>query len=795
MDALAGFAKSDVDTEMTVLTQEDINEENADTSDEVETLQKSLREAVHDENVQPKMQCLMMDASFSMVTMQGEDSGIMWETTPGHCTSPWASEAGTYTTDPSCMAVVRPTTPGSLQPGRIVIEMDEQQITRRKKNKEMARGQKSNEDRQREILVGSSDNISARPELVGVSQPNVKADGEVDEELTDSVVDKEQQLFNLVSEGSEILNIVVPHKLATVDEEESKEMVDNLSYLEESPVTKANEDFDLNNELLILAQAPTESGASRGDKVPDLHPLGPNVMDPPGAPVARPLSKQAAGNVDYFEAFALIDAQAPGSPAVTAQGQDTLEAEEAGINLDTEKPMKAKRSTVTTVDPEKTDTISLGELISDLLDEVFYGDTKSDQMKSSPKRHDGCEVTTSKLPAKQSGSVLFGSQEDILTPIFLPEGPPKIIDPILLEEPKAMAFLYTDLYEEAIGSRKKEDDTESVTSEKSFHSRQSDREVRGYLEKYALIDETPALEIEVTEKEKFSEDGLRILSEDLYDFGEFLSKCEKVEIQHSDEDITDFFRSSGNSSPCDTEPFPQSLEEEATPPVMKNKTKTDKTISITEQKATEDREDPTSVSDFEFFFEEPDWSTVDHLTGMDGKGDSVHTGQELWKQHMEMQKPVAPPRRKATTSPKECLDLMPLTPVEVIMEEKEESGRKEQREEEKETASPAETADEGDGEEATQVHATLEASITVATVTPEREGVKDTNDTAVRDTKPGHDGDAETTERSETETPQKQSNQDDGDIEPSELAMLEVKTKKQVLETEPAKERRQCIIL
>uniref|UniRef100_A0AAV2IUI6 tRNA-uridine aminocarboxypropyltransferase n=1 Tax=Knipowitschia caucasica TaxID=637954 RepID=A0AAV2IUI6_KNICA len=57
-----------------MLTQEDVSEERVDTNDEVETLQNSFLEAVHDDNIQPKMQCLMMDSSFSMVTMQGEDS-------------------------------------------------------------------------------------------------------------------------------------------------------------------------------------------------------------------------------------------------------------------------------------------------------------------------------------------------------------------------------------------------------------------------------------------------------------------------------------------------------------------------------------------------------------------------------------------------------------------------------------------------------------------------------------------------------------------------------------------------
>ncbi|XP_038590445.1 cardiomyopathy-associated protein 5 [Micropterus salmoides] len=463
------LARSDVDTEMTVLTPEDISEENPEDSDDVENLRNSLREAVHDDNVRPKMQCLMMDSSFSMVTMQGEDSGIAWETTPSRCTTPWAAEAGNAV-DLSSLVAGRPATPGSVPAGKIIFVMDEELISRRKKTKERVSSQKSRADRQREVLVGSSENISGRPELVGFSQPNVKTEGEGDEEeANDPLEDKEQQLFRLVSEGSEILNIVVPPKLATVDEEESKEMVDNLSYLEDSLVPKASEDSH-DYELV--------TGAVGGYQVKSSPATGPNVMDPPGAPVARPPGRGARANADYFEAFTMIDGQAPGSPAVIAQGQ--VEQEVVTGSQDTESYVHSKDDTTTTtttvaaasttfVDNE-SDTISLEEITSELLDEVFYGGT--DNYMKSLDREDGvAEGAPSRLPSKTSGSTLFGSQEDILTPIFLPEGPAKIIDPILLEEPKAMAFLYTDLYEESIGSRKKEEDTESMTSEKSFHSR------------------------------------------------------------------------------------------------------------------------------------------------------------------------------------------------------------------------------------------------------------------------------------------------------------------------------------
>ncbi|KAM7368691.1 hypothetical protein PAMP_013003 [Pampus punctatissimus] len=788
MDTLTEDFASDVDPEMTVLTQDDIIEENPEVSDDMENLRNSLREAVHDDNVRPKMQCLMMDSSFSMVTMQGEDSGIAWETTSSRCTTPWASEGRNPTMDLGSPVAVQPVTPGSHPAGKIIFVIDEELMSRRKRTKERVGSQNSKADL---ALVGSSDNISGRPELVGFSQPNVKTeDEEGEEEPIDPLADKEQRLFRLVSEGSEILNIVVPPKLVSVDEEESKEMVDNLSYLEESVVPKASEEthdnvFDLNYDMAI------STDAARGDQ--PLSAMSPNVMDPPGAPVARPLGQRAAGNVDYFEPFTLIDAQAPGSPAVITQGQVEPEAEGTIESQDTEKPEQSKGTTATnlTVGNEKSDTISLEEITSELLDEVFYGGTDNYLVKADKEGEgQGDKRAPSRLPSKPSGSNLFGSQEDILTPIFLPDGPPKIIDPILLEEPKAMAFLYTDLYEEATGNQQKEEDTESITSEKSFHSRHSDREARGYLEKYVLIDETPAVEAQPTDKEKCQEEGPRILSQDLYDFCDFLPKAEKDDMPTSEEEVTDFFRSSANSSPCDVEPFPRSLEEDEAQSTTTSMAKIHKSVSITVEKVNQIPVDPFSVLDFSS--EEPDWGSIDdHPTALEEKDVMVHTAQEVWKPNLEMQKPVAPPRKKAS-SRKACLDLTPLTPVD--LQEKEACG-KEQREEEKETASPAETADEGDEDG----EANVSLSKNALTEAPQTESVKDSNEITIRDTKPAlaEEKDIETVEekkRSETEAATKQTEPEEVDIKSSESAKVEVNPEKQGDST--AKQAKgQCVIL
>ena len=673
--------------------------------------------------------------------------------------------------------------------------MDEELISRRKKTKERASSQR----RQPEVLAESSENISGRPELVGVSEPNVKTKGEgAEEESTEAQEDKEQWLFSLVSEGSEILNIVVPPKHDTVDEEESKEMVDNLSYLEESLVPKANEETN-DNEIMLLADTPTVSV----EQTHHSFPIGPHAMDPPGAPVARSPGRGASGHVDYFEALNLIDAQAPGSPAVVAERQVEPDVEGSVNSQDSAKLVQSENTTANPVNLDRSDTVSLGEINIELLDEVFYGGTDEYLNKRRERELRGGDAKGKllRLPSKTSGSTLFGSQEDILTPIFLPEGPTKIIDPILLEEPKAMAFLYTDLYEEAIGSRQKEEDTESMTSEKSFHSRHSDREARGYLEKYALIDETPAVKVDATDKEKGPEEGPRTLCQDLCDF-DFPSEPEKGEVPNSEEEITDFFRSSANSSPCDMERISRSVEEDDTQSAPKTKANTKKKVSITVGKVPEIPEDPLSISSFEFPAEEPDWGTTDdHPTTLDDKDISGNSDQQLWKQGLEVHKPVAPPRKKATTSPKASLDLTPLTPVDAIIQEKEEAGGKEQREEEKETASPEETADEGDVEGEETMLSSFEVSMSeYALAAEETVSVKESNE--ITDTKPAaaEEEDTKIVEEEQTETATKQTESEEINIKSPDSAKTEVNPEKHgdssaALSTEPAKDKGHCIIL
>lgn len=483
-------------------------------------ISSSLRAIVQEEIVKPKVQCLMMDSAFSMVTLQSEDSGILWETAASRSSTPWASETSSPAPDLCNNLVPRcPTSPGSETAGRITFIMDEDHMIRRKKRKR---------NKALEKLPVIKDEVTGepdRPAMVEVSVPNVMLEKEKEDERKDSKEARKQRLFCLVSEGSEILNIVVPPKVSTVDEEESKILVDNLSYLEDTPVIKASE-------------IPEEPEASEEkENLKQLQATVQAVSEP--LALIKPTQKQGTCE-DYFEKFILLDNQTP-SGVPTADTNQEPENTEQGELYEGEDGKPA---------PEVSDdsaSISELEITSEHVDEVFYGSGRDPDFRNTTKGANKVEEQQ-KSPLKKSGCDLFGSQESILTPIFLPEGPQKIIDLVLLEEPKAMAFMYSDLYADAVGSRKKQDDTESVTSEKSFHSQESDIEDRGYLEKFVLKDETPVTQVDPL-YDDCREDGIRMWSQDA--FGLTQNDKDDTETLDDVDEITDFFRNSASSSPCE----------------------------------------------------------------------------------------------------------------------------------------------------------------------------------------------------------------------------------------------------
>ncbi|XP_028269855.1 cardiomyopathy-associated protein 5 [Parambassis ranga] len=462
-----------------------------DDEDEVEELQNSLREVVQDQSVKPKLQCLMVDPSFSMVTVQSEDSGIVWETASSRCSTPWASE--TSSISEACSME------GSGGAGKITIVFDEEKIVRRRTRS----GGRSSRLGDRLSRPGSSRSASAlgveRPEMMEVSLPNVKEEKPQTEQDLEEIKNKDQQLFSLISEGYEILNIRVPSKLPTVDEEESTELQDNLSYLDQTPKIKSKNHHDwtqeenhaVPEEEEITDQEPSKQASSRPSADTELR--------------QTPTQIEPTTDIDYFEKFTLVDVVVPGEQAPVLEG----EAEQPMVKPQPEEQKPAKE--VATDSPSASEDsfvfVTDVDIVGEHLDEVFYGEGAPAAVHQRPEdKEEGRGGMRSRRESqrstKENGAVLFGSEETTLTPIFISPGPPKIIDPILLEEPTAMSFMYSDLYEDAMGERKKSDEeyseAESLASEKSYKRRFSDSEEGGgYLEKFTLKDETPTVEVQL----------------------------------------------------------------------------------------------------------------------------------------------------------------------------------------------------------------------------------------------------------------------------------------------------------
>ncbi|XP_071338873.1 cardiomyopathy-associated protein 5 [Trachinotus anak] len=523
-----------LDSEMTELLEFQSEASEAvsqDDEDEVEELRNSLREVVQDQSVKPKLQCLMVDPSFSMVTVQSEDSGIVWETASSRCSTPWASDTSSVSEAYSME--------GSGAAGKITIVFDEDKVVRRRTRS----GGRSSRLGDRLSRPGSSRSASAlgveRPEMAEVSLPNVKQEKTDTEPDLEEIKDKDQQLFSLISEGYEILNIRVPSKLPTVDEEESTELQDNLSYLDQTPKIKSRNHHDwtwqqnhvLPEEGGILDhQEPSKQDSSRASADTE--------------PGQTPSQRENTADIDYFEKFTLLDEAVPGEQAPGLQE----EAERPAVKPQAEEHKPAKETATDSPSASEDSFVFVTdvEIVGEHLDEVFYGEgAPGDALQR--KDDDETEVEArmrmrreSQRSMKENGSALFGSEETILTPIYISPGPPKIIDPILLEEPTAMSFMYSDLYEDAVGERRRSDEehseAESVASEKSYKRCLSDADAEeedGYLEKFILKDETPTVDVQ-PESEEGEGEGRMLWSQGRFE----MTGCLRRVVKEEDEDKT-----------------------------------------------------------------------------------------------------------------------------------------------------------------------------------------------------------------------------------------------------------------
>ncbi|NXE15835.1 CMYA5 protein, partial [Lophotis ruficrista] len=342
---------------------------------------------------------------------------------------------------------------------------------------------------------------------------------------------EQKDLFNIISEGYEILNIHAPAHISSVDQEESKHMPDKLEYLETNPSFKRKLADDGHRALAsgttteisessMLAK-PTSHKPEELVKIDDVEETGETQQENPLLPennnnaVLDP--NNGMGDMDYFEKYTLIDDKSP-------------------IKLHFERPSSLFPVTEDPNEPveeatsfkESAEGDALEEEFSLLedLDEVFYGPVKgeskiqsyADSPKPLPLQKSidtsSKKVTNVEDERKSPGTPLFDSEEGVLERSLLFPTTVAAVNPELLEEPPALSFLYKDLYAEAIGEKTKDEtpsDEESANSNASFPSRNSDTDdgTGIYFEKYILKDEIPNKAIgpqkdQIPEDESFS---------------------------------------------------------------------------------------------------------------------------------------------------------------------------------------------------------------------------------------------------------------------------------------------------
>uniref|UniRef100_A0A803VES2 Cardiomyopathy associated 5 n=1 Tax=Ficedula albicollis TaxID=59894 RepID=A0A803VES2_FICAL len=336
---------------------------------------------------------------------------------------------------------------------------------------------------------------------------------------------EQKDLFNIISEGYEILNIHAPAHISSVDQEESKHMPDKLEYLETNP--------SFRRKLVEDGQRALTSG--RTTEISESSVVGPashelielekkedaeeteetqqeNLLLPENNNYAKLDPNNGTADMDYFEKYTLIDDKSPIKPQF-----------ERRISLSpvTEDPNESMEEAKSVKESTEVDTLEEFSLLEDL-DEVFYGTIKgeskmksyADASKPLPlqKSIDSSSksITNVEDEWKSPGTPLFDSEEGVLERSLLFPTTVAAVNPELLEEPPALSFLYKDLYAEAVGEKTKDEtpsDEESGNSNASFPSRNSDTDdgTGMYFEKYILKDEIPSKPIG-PEKDQISED-------------------------------------------------------------------------------------------------------------------------------------------------------------------------------------------------------------------------------------------------------------------------------------------------
>ncbi|XP_016065847.1 PREDICTED: cardiomyopathy-associated protein 5 [Miniopterus natalensis] len=316
--------------------------------------------------------------------------------------------------------------------------------------------------------------------------------------------EEQKSAFSIISEGCEILNIHAPAFISSVDQEESEQMQDKLEYLEEKASLKALP-FPGDSETVAcyetlkskLEESDKKVASLKENKEKETHKAKEEISTDSETGDLAFNQPTVPSEEDYFEKYTLIDYNiSPESEKQKAPGK--LNVEEKLSKEVTEETVSFPEGSEESVLEHEYDLVKL--------DESFYGPERDYSTLSHPETQkslviqkstdrDASKSTSRDVDSKSPGMPLFDTEEGVLSRSRIFPTTAKAINPELLEEPPALAFLYKDLYEEAVGEKKKEGETasegDSVNSEASFPSRNSEtNDGTGiYFEKYTLKDD------------------------------------------------------------------------------------------------------------------------------------------------------------------------------------------------------------------------------------------------------------------------------------------------------------------
>uniref|UniRef100_A0A8V0YFK9 Cardiomyopathy associated 5 n=1 Tax=Gallus gallus TaxID=9031 RepID=A0A8V0YFK9_CHICK len=337
---------------------------------------------------------------------------------------------------------------------------------------------------------------------------------------------EQKDLFNIISEGYEILNIHAPTHISSIDQEESKHMPDKLEYLETNPSFKkkiAHERHEASASETTEISGISVLGMSESHEVKELvktEDAGETEEIQEENPVLSESKNHAVldpdngiSEIDYFEKYTLIDDKSPIKPHFERPSSSFP------VKEDLNEPVEQATSSKETAEE---DTLEEEFALLEDLDEVFYGTVKGESKMESyagasepfplQKSIDISSKKTTSVEDEQKspGTPLFDSEEGVLERSLLFPTTVAAVNPELLEEPPALSFLYKDLYAEAVGEKTKDEtpsDEESGNSNASFPSRNSDTDdgTGIYFEKYILKDEIPGKVLE-PQKDQIPED-------------------------------------------------------------------------------------------------------------------------------------------------------------------------------------------------------------------------------------------------------------------------------------------------